>query len=302
MAGEPLFVQPVDGDAAITSTAQELRQLIKAVWPSEGIVTSDAFKVRQRGAGANFSVDVDAGQAVVSGDDVANQGSYLCTSTATENVTVPAAPVSGTRIHRVVLRIKDKFNNGTWTGYQWVTEVLEDTGTGTPALPASAISLATVTVAAGQANVQDSHIADVRAQPGSGSVWSTYTPAFTSTGTPPSLGNGTAVGRYLQAGKTVHIQVVITFGSTSTFGTGAFRCSLPVAGASFMEQRLSVQVLNSSSSDDTTGFAIITAGGTTMQMKAPATSSADAQTLDNDEPFAWSTSDEIHLWGTYEAA
>lgn len=302
MAGEPLFVQPVDGDPAITSTAQELRQLIKAVWPAEGIVTSSAFKVRQRGAGANFSVDVDAGQAVVAGDDVSNQGSYLCTSTATENVVVPAAPVSGTRIHRVVLRVKDKFNNGTWTGYQWAIEVLEDTGTGTPALPASAISLATVTVAAGQANVQDSHIADIRAQPGSGSVWSSYTPAFTSTGTPPSLGNGTAVGRYLQAGKTVHMQIAITFGSTSTFGTGNFRIGLPGAAASAMEQRLSASVYNSSSDEDMVGFGIIDASASVVKIKAPPTSSSDATSVDHDDPFTWATGDQIRLWGTYEGA
>lgn len=60
-------------------------------------------------------------------------------------------------------------------------------------------------------------------------AWDSYTPAWTSTGTAPALGNGTLTGFYKQVGKTVHVRIVLTLGSTSTVGTGTYRLSLPVA-------------------------------------------------------------------------
>ena len=72
-------------------------------------------------------------------------------------------PVSGSRTHRVVAQVRDKLHNSTsWSTYEWTIDVLEDTGSGTPALPNSAISLALVTVAAGQTSVTDSNIQDFR--------------------------------------------------------------------------------------------------------------------------------------------
>ena len=76
--------------------------------------------------------------------------------------TAIGAPASGTRTHRVIARIKDKKHNGIWTVYDWAIEVLQDTGSGIPALPNSAISLALVTIAAGQTSITNGNIADDR--------------------------------------------------------------------------------------------------------------------------------------------
>ena len=47
--------------------------------------------------------------------------------------------------------------------------------------------------------------------------WQAWTPTWAGT----TVGNGTVVARYTQIGKTVHFQVLLTFGSTTTFaGTG----------------------------------------------------------------------------------
>lgn len=167
---KPLWQQAAGGDPTIEYSAVRDRALIRALFHNEGIVAPDvvfgALKVSQRGAGANFSVDTAVGAAVIEGDDVADQGYYLIQSTAVENRTIPSPPVSGTRVHRVVARVKDKLHNGSWSTYEWIIEVLEDTGSGTPATPASAISLATVSVAAGQASVLNSHITDTRLSAG----------------------------------------------------------------------------------------------------------------------------------------
>ncbi|GAA3957780.1 hypothetical protein GCM10023085_45360 [Actinomadura viridis] len=162
----PLYMQAGGGDSTFSYSALDNRDLLSGLMHQEGIVAPDvvygALKVTQRAAGANFSVDIAPGRCAIVGDDVSNQGYYMCQSTAVENLTVPSPPGTGSRTHRVVARVKDKLHNGSWSTYEWTLEVLEDSGSGTPAVPASAISLATVSVAAGQSSVQDGNITDTR--------------------------------------------------------------------------------------------------------------------------------------------
>lgn len=174
----PVYAQPVAGDAnfpnGIPFSAQELRRsfqaLLSAVAPASqsGVTPLDGqFAVTQRAAGANFSVDVAAGHAFVLGTDVAFQGVYGCWNDAVANVTVPGPPASGTEVHRLVLQVKDRFNNALWTGYTANLILLADTGSGTPAQPASSITLALISVSAGQASVLNANIADQRPMLGS---------------------------------------------------------------------------------------------------------------------------------------
>jgi hypothetical protein len=162
----PVFMQAGGGDATFSYDAINFRNMLRALIRSEGILTPDVvaggLKVTQRGAGANFSVDVAAGRAAIMGDDVTDQGVYIVRSDATVNLTIPSPPGSGTQVHRVVAQVRDKLHNGTYTTYDWDLEVLPDTGSGTPALPASAISLARVSVSAGQSSVTDANITDDR--------------------------------------------------------------------------------------------------------------------------------------------
>ncbi len=60
-------------------------------------------------------------------------------------------------------------------------------------------------------------------------AWTSYTPAWTSTGTAPAIGNGTLAGGYLQANKLVAFRLLLIVGSTTTWGTGVLMLSLPVA-------------------------------------------------------------------------
>lgn len=61
-------------------------------------------------------------------------------------------------------------------------------------------------------------------------AWTTFVPAWSSSGTQPAIGNGTLTGQYIRAGNTVIAWGTLTVGSTTTFGTGSYRLSLPVAG------------------------------------------------------------------------
>jgi hypothetical protein len=160
-------MQPGGGDPDIEYAAIDDRALIKNLFHDEGVFDTvfGSLKVTQRSAGANFSVDVAAGAAWIFGDDVSGQGMYLVQSDAVENLTIPSPPGAGTRTHRVVAQVRDKLHNSTdWSSYEFTLDVLEDTGSGTPALPDSAISLATVAVDAGQVSVTDSDITDARVQ------------------------------------------------------------------------------------------------------------------------------------------
>jgi hypothetical protein len=68
----------------------------------------------------------------------------------------------------------------------------------------------------------------ITAAPG---TWAAYTPTWGTSGTAPALGNGTIVGRYIQVGKKVRAEILVTFGSTTTFGTGGYTFTLPVAAS-----------------------------------------------------------------------
>jgi hypothetical protein len=59
--------------------------------------------------------------------------------------------------------------------------------------------------------------------------WTSYAPAWTTTGTAPAIGNGTLTGQYSQDGKKIICRGALVLGSTSTVGTGTFIISVPVA-------------------------------------------------------------------------
>jgi hypothetical protein len=154
------FVQPATGDAAINVPASTFRMAFAALagLTGEGVLAPATAVVTQRGAGANFSVDIQPFQAVVRGEDVTDQGSYLVTNTAVFNLATPAAPGSGTRTHRLVAQVRDKRANATWTTYDWTPVIVTDTGSGEPAEPPSSETLAHITIASGQANVSNGNI------------------------------------------------------------------------------------------------------------------------------------------------
>lgn len=147
-------------------SARQDRMVFDSVY-DEGVVdpASNGLKVSQRGAGANMSVDVTAGKAVITGDDAALQGKYFVRSTALENVVIAAADPTNPRIDVIVLEVRD--NNVTGGGFSDARlRVIQGIPAGAPAVPAtpgSAIALARVAVAAGAVSIVNANITDVRA-------------------------------------------------------------------------------------------------------------------------------------------
>lgn len=64
-----------------------------------------------------------------------------------------------------------------------------------------------------------------------GDPWDAYTPSWTAATTNPSVGNGSLVGAVRQMGSLVHFRLLLTAGSSTTFGSGAWKMTLPVIPA-----------------------------------------------------------------------
>lgn len=59
------------------------------------------------------------------------------------------------------------------------------------------------------------------------SEWQSYTPTWSSDGTQPVLNNGTLTGAYRRVGSSIEVEIDLTMGSTTTFGTSFYKFSLP---------------------------------------------------------------------------
>jgi hypothetical protein len=114
------------------------------------------LQVTQRAAGANFSVDISAGSAVVIGTTQADQGAYLCRSTALESLVVPATPAAP-RVDSVYLVVNDP-NAGGPAGNDFTFVYVA----GGSAIPTDSLLLASVARAPGESAILNAAITDAR--------------------------------------------------------------------------------------------------------------------------------------------
>jgi hypothetical protein len=64
-----------------------------------------------------------------------------------------------------------------------------------------------------------------------GEAGTVFTPTWSSSGTQPTIGNGSLIGRYMRVNKLVYVSMQLTIGSTTNVGTGAFLFGFPVTAA-----------------------------------------------------------------------
>lgn len=128
-----------------------------------GVARAGDFAVTERGAGANMSVDVAAGGAMVGGTESATQGEYFVFSTATINVAITAADATNARIDIVGIRVQDSEYSGA--SDDAVVTVITGTPAAVPAepsLPANFLTLARVDVPAADTAIQNAQITNRR--------------------------------------------------------------------------------------------------------------------------------------------
>ena len=102
----------------------------------EGVSKRTSFKVVQRGAGANLTVDVSAGTAIVQGDDESFQGNYNVFNDAVVNLTGFVATSSNTRYDLVGIQINDP-NAGGAAGNNAVITRVAGVQAASPVIPAT---------------------------------------------------------------------------------------------------------------------------------------------------------------------
>jgi hypothetical protein len=128
-------------------------------------------------------------------------------------------------------------------------------------------------------------------------AWTAYTPVWTAPTTNPVLGNGTLTGQYMaQNGKTIHYRIVLIMGSTTTYGSGMYLLSLPVASSAnshIAGYGVGYNLANRKS------LVAYYASTTTVRALRCAT---DVEVDQTGLGVAWAANHVITLTGTYQAA
>lgn len=147
------------------------------------------------------------------------------------------------------------------------------------------------------ASKMNSQIRDVAT--GIQASWDTYTPTWGGT-SDPDIGNGVLSGRYMRVGKTITANITIVMGSTTTYGSGTWTLSLPVASVFTTTTYVnlgSVSMRDTSASANSTGVAIL-ANQTTAQMVVGSSNAFVSTTA----PWTWANGDTLSVTLNYEAA
>jgi hypothetical protein len=131
--------------------------------------------------------------------------------------------------------------------------------------------------------------------------WTTYSPSWTASTTNPDIGDGTITGRYKAIGKTVFVSVKINMGTTTTYGSGQWRVSLPVDAFSASSAILPSVFLDNGN-NWFQGTSYTEYGGATSYVvpvwNRGLTGSAPA---DFATPFTWGSTDSFSFAGSYES-
>ena len=137
---------------------------------------------------------------------------------------------------------------------------------------------------------------------GSSWAWTSWTPTFSSAVT---VGNGTHASYYQQIGKTVYARMYLTFGTTSTMGTGSCAFTLPVTARSAVyttKQHLGTGLAITGASEYPS---IVEYSTTTLAIMWAQTISASTPVLaayTSTTPFTWTNGSILSASIVYEAA
>ena len=126
--------------------------------------------------------------------------------------------------------------------------------------------------------------------------WTSYTPVWTTSGTAPSLGNGTITGSYSLSGKNLIWKMNFSPGTTTTYGTGTWLFSVPAAISGGIVGGYDI---TQDAGAATYGGPVHLTTSTTVQLWS---SSGSFITVTNTAPFTWAGgNDSLNIFGMAEA-
>lgn len=148
-------------------------------------------------------------------------------------------------------------------------------------------------------------------------LWTAFTPTWTALNINPTLGNGTLSGRYQKMGRMVIFDIWLSAGSTTSAGAGPWTIGgLPFLSAS-REQRLSLSMWWNALGIHWNGVGVIGASTSVVIPRLPisaidcrlataqsanSTNAASTGVPLRDGNFSFLPSDNLAIYGTYEAA
>jgi len=140
------------------------RALIAGTFRSAGVFSVTDLAVSQRGAGADSSVDVALGKAVVYEASTTERAYLIRLTGSVQNVPLPASPGSNSRYDMIYAQVRDSTISGSVD--DWVLTAVSGTASASPTEPAApsaqSLLLARVTRTSGVASVVNSAIQDRR--------------------------------------------------------------------------------------------------------------------------------------------
>ena len=129
-------------------------------------------------------------------------------------------------------------------------------------------------------------------------TWTDYTPTWTSDGTQPGIGNGTLYGKYSVIGNTCHLSFYLFVGSTTTFGSGTYFFSLPLAVGSGIRHVGNCAVYDSSTGLYYLSYVNLLPGESVMW--AFLKNGSSNTVFSPNQPITWASGDQIRLSVTYQ--
>jgi len=123
-----------------------------------------------------------------------------------------------------------------------------------------------------------------------------YGPAWTASISNPDIGNGALLGEYTRSGGKVSVLLDLLIGSTTSFGSGRWRFSLPITPETETGGSQAFPVfLADSSAMPAIGFAIVVSGQAYFEIALP----GSIDYVDALLPWIWATGDTAKISFTY---
>lgn len=159
------------------------------------------------------------------------------------------------------------------------------------------------TVASGDTTTVPTNLATYRdALKAASEAWTTFGTGANWTGTVsnPAIGNGIWNGRYAQVTKLVDFSVKITMGTTTTYGSGVFQITLPVAPNTSHPAHFDCMFTDTSSGLFYRGLTTGLSGSKVNLTYDASTAGGQVSAVGSAAPFTWANTDILEVWGRYE--
>lgn len=130
------------------------------------------------------------------------------------------------------------------------------------------------------------------------SEWATYAMAWTGSGGNPAVGNAVVVSRYRRQGKLITVNVRVTMGSTTTYGSGGWTMSLPVAAAQVAVGSAYLRDTSAAASGHFTGICVVDPA---LNASGVNFFNVNVQ-VQPTTPFTWTNTDHLSFTISYETS